>query len=609
MWPRAAVALLAALALAGPAAAAPSHAVTNPSARAATALVADLVGGLGRQAAAIRTALAAPPAPAAGPSLSDREVRDIAQSSRALHEWIDGRRIARTALSFDRTTRLHTFYAVSKDRSGKETVEAQVFVNDDTGQITEVRTGPQVSWMMARGYRGAFGRAITRPAIWIPLCLVFALALVPLARPRRLLSWRTLDLLALLSFSLSLIWFNEGDVFTSVPLQYPPLAYLALRLAWIAAARARAARPPDPPPPEAEEAPSPPVRRRPSFGGSTPTWALITLLAVAMVLRLGLNAFDSNVIDVGYAGVIGADRIAHGSTPYGTMPSDCGSCDTYGPLNYVAYVPFELAQPWHGRWDDLGAAHAAATLFDLLCVAGMFALGWRIAGVRLGVALALAWTAFPFTAYALETNSNDSLVAAMLIWGLVLARHPAGRGAMLGLAMSAKFAPAVLLPLWSRRPFPRPGNRRNLVPFLAGLLGGVALSAWVVLLDGASGLRAFWSRTIGYQLGRDSPFSVWGQHPGLRPLQIAIMAAVGIAAVAVLRWPRRLDLLTVTALSGALMIGLQLTLTHWFYLYIPWFMPFALLAMVPVWPAPERAPAPEPDAAPAAPVAEPVAVA
>ena len=38
-----------------------------------------------------------------------------------------------------------------------------------------------------------------------------------------------------------------------------------------------------------------------------------------------------------------------------------------------------------------------------------------------------------------------------------------------------------------------------------------------------------------------------------------------------------------TALSGALIIGVELTLTHWFYLYIPWFLPFALLAFVPEW--------------------------
>jgi hypothetical protein len=87
-------------------------------------------------------------------------------------------------------------------------------------------------------------------------------------------------------------------------------------------------------------------------------------------------------------------------------------------------------------------------------------------------------------------------------------------------------------------------------------------------------------------------------------VQIGLMVVVGAAAIAVLRWPRRLDMLTMIALSGALLIGIELTVTHWFYLYIPWFLPFALLAMVPDWPpprrrpreavAPQRAPAPEP---------------
>ena len=135
------------------------------------------------------------------------------------------------------------------------------------------------------------------------------------------------------------------------------------------------------------------------------------------------------------------------------------------------------------------------------------------------------------------------------------------------------------------------------------------LTGWVLLLDGADGLRAFWSRTIGYQLGRESPFSIWGQYPGLRPVQIGLMALVAVAALAVLRWPRRLDMLTMTALSGALLIGVELTLTHWFYLYIPWFLPFALIAMVPDWPPPRaRAARAVPEVAPA-PALEPVAVA
>lgn len=613
---RTAVALVAAalILVAGPVAGAlgaPSRAVSEPTPAEATAAAGDLLKAVAGKATEIRGAVSAPAlAHPKKPTLTDDEVIAIARTSSELEDWIRDRTIFRTAVDYDAATGLHTYWAVSKNDTGKEVVEAQVFVSDESGQITEVRTGPQVAWMMARGGDGAFGRAINRPAIWLALCAVFLVALLPVASPRRLLSMRTLDLLVLLSFSVSLIWFNRGEIFTSVPLQYPPMVYLALRLAWIAIARVRAARPRDDDPPAAPAAVAAPAApaapeapRRPLFGGSAPTWVLVTLLAVTLALRFGLNAFDSNVIDVGYAGVIGADRIAHGATPYGTMPSDCGSCDTYGPLNYLMYVPFEAAQGWDGTWDSLPAAHGAATMFDILCIAGLLVLGWRLSGLRLGMGLALAWAAFPFTAFALETNSNDSLVAATLIWGLVVARHPIGRGIMLGLALGTKFAPAILLPLWSRRPFPRPAPGRNLLPFLGGLAIAAVLTGWVLLLDGTDGVRAFWSRTVGYQLDRDSPFSIWGQHPGLRPVQIGLMVVVAVAALAVLRWPRRLDMLTMTALSGALMIGIELTVTHWFYLYIPWFLPFALVAMVPDWPPPRRArrAAPAPAQAPAPP--------
>ena len=35
------------------------------------------------------------------------------------------------------------------------------------------------------------------------------------------------------------------------------------------------------------------------------------------------------------------------------------------------------------------------------------------------------------------------------------------------------------------------------------------------------GLHTFYDRTIAYQADRDSPFSIWGQVPGLEPLRIA----------------------------------------------------------------------------------------
>src|SRR3954452_11581659 len=181
-----------------------------------------------------------------------------------------------------------------------------------------------------------------------------------------------------------------------------------------------------------------------------------TWLAVGTVFllgfRIGLNVTNSNVIDVGYSGVIGADRLAHGHALYGTFPKDDPHGDTYGPATYAAYVPFELALPWHGRWDDLPAAHGAAILFDLLACGGLFLLGRRVRGPTVGLALAYAWAAFPFTLFALNTNANDALVAALLIGVLLVLARPVARGVMVALAAAAKFAPLALAPLFATAP-------------------------------------------------------------------------------------------------------------------------------------------------------------
>ena len=38
------------------------------------------------------------------------------------------------------------------------------------------------------------------------------------------------------------------------------------------------------------------------------------------------------------------------------------------------------------------------------------------------------------------------------------------------------------------------------------------------------GLHTVYDRTIAYQSGRNSPFSIWGQVPSLEPLRVAILS-------------------------------------------------------------------------------------
>jgi hypothetical protein len=50
--------------------------------------------------------------------------------------------------------------------------------------------------------------------------------------------------------------------------------------------------------------------------------------------------------------------------------------------------------------------------------------------------------------------------------------------------------------------------------------------------------------------------------------------------VAVAFVPRRRDVVGLAALSAAVLIALQLGVTHWFYLYIVWFLGPVLIAML-----------------------------
>ena len=174
--------------------------------------------------------------------------------------------------------------------------------------------------------------------------------------------------------------------------------------------------------------------------------------------------------------MVGADRLIDGALPYGHVPDvgrrrpaagyrsggdpvgyvqrTTGRCespvsngDTYGPAVYVAYVPFVAILGWSGLWDDLPAAHVAASAFDIAAILGLFVAGWRLGSRRLGVLLAFGWAANPFTLYALNLNTNDALVGALLAWMMALLARPAAARRDAGAAALSKLSPLCLVPL------------------------------------------------------------------------------------------------------------------------------------------------------------------
>ena len=435
----------------------------------------------------------------------------------------------------------------------------QLYVSDTTGEVTQVWTGYQVAWTMARGYPGAFGRLITKLYIWLPLCALFLLPFIPWRRRPTL--WH-LDLLMMLGLSVSLAFFDNANLGMAEPAIYPFMLYLFVRLLLLAFGRGR---------------PREPLR----------TWIPTAWLAVALIFlvgfRVGLDIVDSNVIDVGYAGVIGADKIIHGDHLYGNWPSDNASGDTYGPVNYFAYVPFRLIWGWSGTWDNLPAAHAAAIAFDLLTMVGLFVLGWMVRGPTAGVVLAYLWAAFPFTSYVLMSNSNDALVAMLIVASLVAVRLTALRGLLAGFAGLTKFAPLGLAPLMWRGVGERLPTRRQTLAFVAAYAAAIIVPMLPVLLSGD--WHWFWHDSIAYQAGRPAPFSLWGLWGGYNqtlhlPEHIVLGVAVALGLAAPF-WPRgERTVVEVAALGAAIMICLQMGITYWFYLYIVWFFPLVIIALV-----------------------------
>jgi len=531
--------------------------------------------------ATVRTAAADPNTPVlvtsqdkppAGYRLTAARVKRIAAANPTVRAEL---RRHRRAVPYEYTKGAGT-WQVSWFSAGRHQVELiQVYVDDATGKVTQAWTGFQVAWSMARGYPGAFGRRVNAWYVWIPMCLMFVAPFVPLPLPRarhpaspdsaggkssgcrRRPSLLHLDLLVLLGFSVSLALFNNAQIGLSVPLVYPFLLYLLARMLLLAFGRGR---------------PREPLR----------LLVPVSWLAIGVIFlvgfRVGLNVTNSNVIDVGYAGVIGADKLLHGKPLYGHWPKDNAQGDTYGPVAYYAYVPFRAVFGWSGSWDTLPAAHAAAIAFDLLTLVGLFFLGRRIRGPTLGVLLAYAWAAYPFTLWSLSSNTNDALVALLLVLALLGITSAPARGVLGALAGLTKLAPLALAPLLLRGPGGSWPRKRSLAGYVIAY-GLTLLAAMLpVLLE--NNLHAFWHDSIAYQAGRVSPFSVWGLWGGLRLEQHLVEgAAVGLAIAAAFV-PRRRGVIEIAALGAGVLIALQLAANYWLYSYIVWFFPLVIVALL-----------------------------
>ena len=266
----------------------------------------------------------------------------------------------------------------------------QVYVDDATGQVTQVWTGFRSPGRWRAATRARSAARSTRSTSGCRCASLFLLPFFPLAATAATLLH--LDLLMLLGFSLSLAFFNHAEIGLSVPLVYPFLLYLLVRMLLLAFGKGR---------------PREPLRlHRPD------PW-----LAVGVDLPGRLpDRPERHQLERDRRRLRRRDRRRQADPrPAALRALPARTTPTATPTARSTTTPTSRSGAifgWSGVWDDLPAAHAAAIAFDLLTLGR--AVPARPPDARSDARESCSptlWAAYPFTLFALSSNTNDALVA------------------------------------------------------------------------------------------------------------------------------------------------------------------------------------------------------
>ncbi len=353
-----------------------------------------------------------------------------------------------------------------------------------------------------------------------------------------------------------------------------------------------------------------------------PWLPLRTLMALALLLT-SLNVLIALVRppdDAGYFINLGAQRFRErGLLPYGDPLLDGSAGAAYGPLMYVAHVPFQWLfdggvrnasspdLPGTGStlvyWLPSELATRVCTItFHLIGLVALWVAARRLADQRVAwgvVSLYAGSLAVLGVGGEVDQVTGLSFVshiapASAVLGAFAFLPRPTAAGGMLAIAAGLGFYPGFMVPAWVGYYWT---DRRRLWRFVAG----VTVTALAILLLVVGCSRASPGRTLpgtflwdtfGHHTdpasyGR-SPFGFWGQrgpvrswfmHPllgGSRVTTPALLMLVGLALVSffVIRG-RQAGALALA--SGAVAIGAALVKVHSTGTYLAWWYPLLLL--------------------------------
>jgi len=467
------------------------------------------------------------------------------------------------------------------------TTRARVIPLDATSQRVTFFDGSQVVLDAAVGEHGevfsaeehvagapASGAALANSP-WILALLSCLFLLATLVLPLRRV--RNLDAIVLASLTITVPLINARLVGASVICAYLALCYLMIRCIAVGLRAGGGTG----------SAPSTPLLSRLCAGWEPRRRVnLLRLLVIATMLAFAMITLSSSgYTDVATASLQGATDLLHGVLPYGHIHLALHG-DTYPLLNYVLYIPGALWHPVSNAFSDLSGSLAVAMAASVLTGAALY----RIAGDRQiapggaqqraerRLRAVLAWFAFPPVLLAASGGSNDLLLAACLAWMLALRTRAGSSLLLLAMAVWVKLVPLILLAVWV------PYRRRDLNrACIAPVVLSVALTGLLLALDGPTGISAMVS-AMAFQFQRGSFFAPWYTFDvgWLQPLAQAAVLALLLTFVLLLRADRaaRQDIVRLSAIAAALLLGMQLAANYWTWSYLPWVLPFLLLALL-----------------------------
>jgi len=346
-------------------------------------------------------------------------------------------------------------------------------------------------------------------------------------------------------------------------------------------------------------------------------------LAILLLSMNVVTGLASPPDDAGFYTNLGAQRLRErGKFPYGDPLLTNSAGAGYGPLLYLAHLPFQYlldptplntTQPT--RADLEAGAHyllppplatkLTTITFHLIGFAAIVTIGLQLANPAVAWALAALYCGSAYvmgvggpreTIGGMTFISHIAPPAASMVAFAFLAR-PLAAGALLVLASATVFFPALFFPAWLGYYWDRRPSAVRFVGgcMLAAVLLGVPVVARSHALEGHSVVATVIRESVGHHQGTDtyglSTFGFWGQRGGIRdwfrePLvegqfttSPMFLITIGFAAamffVARRTTPAQLALITATVAIIA-----QWSKIHGTGVYVSWYYPFLLIGLL-----------------------------